>query len=213
MLRENLPELPERIARLPVSKGYPVPYFVQYFDGVPDFRAADTEKLVKCVKENRCWICGDTLGAYKTFVIGPMATMNGISSEPPMHRECAEFALRACPHLLHPQAKRREGGLPEERQAAGGILATHNPGVMVAWTTKSWKRRNDGRGGILFFPDAPTSLEWWTRGRLATRAEAEQGLALSVEKMRAMAEREGPAALHYLDAVMVPAGRAHLPKQ
>src|SRR6266403_5903520 len=113
--RAGLPPLPARMKQLPLDhRGYPVPYFVSYIDGVPDFRAADINKLRRAVKEQRCWLCGDHLGVHRTFVIGPMCCVNLVSSEPPCHLECAKYAAEACPFLLHPNSVRREANMPEE---------------------------------------------------------------------------------------------------
>ena len=61
------PTQPARIARLPVHKGYPVPWFVAWIDGVPDFRVADGRKLWEAVRHSRCWVCGDKLGSKLAF--------------------------------------------------------------------------------------------------------------------------------------------------
>lgn len=71
-------DMPPRIARLPVNDaGYPVPWFVAWIDGKPDFRVIGPAKLPKAVKEGRCWICGDKItGPTVAFVIGPMCAVN-----------------------------------------------------------------------------------------------------------------------------------------
>ena len=44
---KGLPERPDHIMRLPVDgRGYPVPYFASYFDGKPDFRVIDRDKVI-----------------------------------------------------------------------------------------------------------------------------------------------------------------------
>jgi hypothetical protein len=42
-----------------------------------------------------------------------MGAMNKVSTDPPMHKECAEFSLRACPHLFYERSARREAGLAD----------------------------------------------------------------------------------------------------
>ena len=101
--------MPPRIRRLPVSPaGFPVPWFIQWFDGgkpcapgdgVPDFRVFDAGKLRLAIKARRCWVCGGQLGVHLAFVIGPMCSINRVISEPPSHRECAVFSATACPFL------------------------------------------------------------------------------------------------------------------
>ena len=42
-----LPPMPSRIAALPVDeRGYPVPWFVAWIDGKPEFRCADPAKFL-----------------------------------------------------------------------------------------------------------------------------------------------------------------------
>src|SRR5262245_39698608 len=90
--REGLPARPPRIKRLPLdARGYPVPWFVAYVDGVPDFRIVDTPKIGVAWNKQRCWICGGQLGRYLAFAIGPMCAVNRVSSEPPSHLECAMY--------------------------------------------------------------------------------------------------------------------------
>src|SRR5215469_14120297 len=108
----KLPEVPSRIARLPRDpRGYPVPWFVEWIDGKPDFRVMDARKLKLALREPRCWICGGQLGTYKAFNFGPISAVNGLSGEPPSHRECAIFAAQACPFLSHPKMRRNERNL------------------------------------------------------------------------------------------------------
>lgn len=44
-LRHDLPPLIPRIAKLPLNdSGYPVPFFVGYVNGKPDFRCSDADR-------------------------------------------------------------------------------------------------------------------------------------------------------------------------
>src|SRR5215831_18617572 len=121
-LRPELPPLPRRMKALPVDRGYPVPWFVEWIDGVPDFRIMDGRKLVRAVRERLCWVCGQPLGSFLAFTVGPMCAVNRISSEPPSHRDCAVFSAKACPFLTRPTMRRREAGRPEEAEQPGGMM-------------------------------------------------------------------------------------------
>lgn len=99
-LRSWLEPLTDKIARLPIARGFPIPWFVARLkDGTAEFRAADSLKMEKALSQRRCWVCGDTLGYEMTFVIGPMCAINRVSSEPPSHYECARWSARNCPFL------------------------------------------------------------------------------------------------------------------
>src|SRR3954464_12191298 len=106
--------LPERIARLPVYEGWPVPWFVAQANGRPDFRVVDRQKFSKAIKERRCWICGDKLGHWLAFPIGPMCSITRTISEPPSHRECAEWSIRYCPFLSNPAMVRNTADVPAD---------------------------------------------------------------------------------------------------
>src|SRR4029077_8964998 len=107
--RPELEPLPERMRHLPVnSKGYPVPWFVAWVDGQPEFRAMDGAKFRRAIREKLCWVCGGKLGVYVCLVAGPMCGINRTSSEPPCHLECAQWSARNCPFLSNPRQVRRE---------------------------------------------------------------------------------------------------------
>lgn len=182
-VRADLPPLTPRIARLPVDeRGYPVPFFVQWVDGAnaptpagvgrPEFRMMDGQKWVRCMKENLCWVCGESLGRYKAFPIGPMCCVNRVTSEPPSHLDCAQWSVRGCPFLSKPNMVRREDELTRQNKPnVAGVMIERNPGVMAIWVSKTYKTFKAPNGYLLRIGD-PVSVEWFTLGRPATRAEA-----------------------------------------
>jgi hypothetical protein len=203
--RASLPFMPNRIRSLPVSaKGYPIPYFVATVNGEPDFRVADREKLARCVNEKRCWVCGDPLGKFVSFTIGPMCSINRISAEPPSHRECAVFSATACPFLIMPKAVRREAGMPEEKGDPGGIMVERNPGVTLVWTTTGYKSFRSN-GGILFQLGEPTATQWYAQGRVATQDEVMESIKTGLPLLQDMAAVDGPEAVRELAAMTLDA--------
>lgn len=175
--------IPRRVAALRVDRrGYPVPWFVQWFDGEPDFRVIDSAKLRRAVKQARCWICGDALGVNKSYVIGPMCVVNRISAEPPSHMDCARFAARACPFLVLPNAHRRDANLP----ADGGMnpaMLPHNPGVSAVWITRQQVSAVNNADGVVFRIGEPFSVEWFRQGRVATRDEVVTAFKFGLAKL------------------------------
>jgi len=100
VIREDLPPLPSRMQTLKLDhRGYPVPWFVAWIDGKPDFRVMDGKKMNQAVRFKKCWVCGSPLGRRFTFCIGPMCAINRTIGEPPSHHECVDFSARACPFL------------------------------------------------------------------------------------------------------------------
>ena len=178
--------MPSRIAALKRDhRGYPIPAFVEWVDGKPDFRIMSSTHFTRCVKHEKCWICGDALGRFKTFVIGPMCIVNRTSSEPPAHRECAQYAAMVCPFLAIPEMRR----LPAVDGATmAGIGITRNPGVICLWTVTTKYSTYQARGGVLIeIPKNPTSVEWFARGRAATREEVFESMASGLPILRQLA--------------------------
>jgi hypothetical protein len=180
-VRPELPKLTDRIAALPVDeRGYPVPFFVSWIDGKPDFRVADGKKWTRCMKEGLCWVCGQQLGVFKTFAIGPMCAVNRTTAEPPSHRECAEWSVRGCPFLSRPKMVRRvDDGIKTlaSENPSSGIPIDRNPGVTCLWTTKTFRPFGDGKGGVLIEIGPPESVTWWREGRAASRAEIMESIS------------------------------------
>lgn len=204
-VRPTLPPLPARMKQLPVDeRGYPVPYFVAWIDGKPDHRVADAKKVVTAHRLCLCHVCGQRLGAYKAFVVGPMCGINRISSDPPSHRECAEWAAVACPFLSRPRAKRRTATLPEGVQHAAGLPILRNPGVTLVWVTKSYTvvKAEGGLGGLFRMGD-PTAVLFFAEGRAATREEIDESVTTGLPSLMESAVAEGPRAVRELERATV----------
>lgn len=102
-------DIPNRLKRFPLWLGkYPIFFTVTVRDGVPDFRVLSRRKQIECYHKNWCHLCGQPLKsadggrAMVWFILEPtefefrMTYQNG-----PMHRECAQYAARACPYLAN----------------------------------------------------------------------------------------------------------------
>jgi hypothetical protein len=201
-LRPELPPLPPRMKSLPVDRrGYPVPYFVATVNGEPDHRIAAAEALDACMRLNLCWLCGQPLGRFKSFCIGPMCAITRTISEPPQHLECSLFAARACPFLTRPHAKRREAGLPDAAYPAGGNGIRRNPGAVCVWVTLKHQPffSYHGNEGVLFDIGRPYAIHWFAEGRPATRAEVDESIASGLPLLRSEAEADGEEGLHHLE--------------
>jgi hypothetical protein len=202
-LRPDLEPLTDRLRKLPVdARGYPVPWFVDWIDGpdgqrVPEFRAMDPQKWRRAVTERRCWVCGDPLGRWLTFPIGPMCAISRTTAEPPSHLECASWSVRNCPFLSRPRMVRREGGM-EDAEKAAGMMIMRNPGVICLWTTRGYEVFNDGHGKPLITIGDPESVSWWREGRAATRAEVDASVAGGLPILMNEAQSNGRFAVEEL---------------
>lgn len=192
-------ELPERMRRLPISdEGYPVPWFVPFVDGKPEFRGMDGGKMGIAVRLKRCWLCGQQLGKHMTFTIGPMCCVNRNIAEPPGHHSCCLYSVRACPFLSQPRMRRNEKDLPEQRHVAG-IGIKRNPGVTVLWTTLSYKVHRAPNGGALFHLGDPERVEYFAEGRTATRPEILASMESGLPILMKIADQEGAVAVAELE--------------
>jgi hypothetical protein len=203
----TLPPLPPRIARLPKDgRGYPVPWFICWMkdgepcppgEGEPDFRVVAPGRIRDAYNQSKCWICGGSLiGHARVFVIGPMCVVNRVTSEPPNHRECAEFAARACPFIIHPRQKRDAKNMIENGVVAGTMIP-RNPGAVCLYQTSKAKPFKAG-DGVLFQLGDPIRIDWWAEGRKATRAEIEESIRTGMPLLMAEARKDGLEAVHAL---------------
>jgi hypothetical protein len=181
----DLSAIPARVRALPIHRGYPVPWFVAWVDGVPEFRAMDAGKWVDAYQSKLCWVCGQRLGRFMTFTSGPMCGLNRVSSEPPSHLVCAEWSARNCPFLTRPTMVRREGDELAERIQANvaGIMVRRNPGVTMLWTTTGYSIFDDGKGMYLCDIGTPVSVSWIRERRAATRAEVVESVRTGLPEL------------------------------
>jgi len=182
-MQRDLIDLPQSMETLPRDRrGYPVPKFVQWFDGEPDFRVVNQQHWIDCIQKKLCWLCGGKLSHRYFFVIGPMCGINRVTSEPPCHRGCAEFAAKNCPFLTKPLAKRPPLDMTLEIDGKklappAGVMLDRNPGCCIVWETGGYQMFRTPDGGYLINIGEPgAGTTFWREGRPATRAEIEQSV-------------------------------------
>lgn len=194
----RFPDAPPRILALPTDhRGFPVPWFVAWIDGEPDFRVVAPGRQVEGHNKSLCWICGQRLGRHRAFTIGPMCAVNRVSAEPPSHVDCAVFAAKACPFLANPRMRRNLKDLPEEAQDAPGITIARNPGVALVWVTKGYTPFRADHG-YLFDVGEPERVHWFAQGREATHDEVMESIASGLPILQAEAAKGGPKAMDQL---------------
>jgi hypothetical protein len=196
----SLDGIPARMARLPLdARGYPVPKFVEWIDGKPDFRVMKAGHFAACIQRKLCWICGEPLGRWMCFVIGPTGSVHHVSSEPPSHRECGTFAVKTCPFLVFPNRQRDDHDLPVDATTAA--TTADNPGATALWVTDNYRTFNPPSGsetlfggGVLFNIGPAREVEWWARGRRATREEVLASFDKGIAQLREDAKKHGAEA-------------------
>lgn len=124
-------EIPERMKHLPVYRDYPIPHGVMIdADGLPHFAMNDELRRRSMVKNGQCSICGTSLFRGRWFVGGVLSAFHefGAFIDPPMHSECAKYALQVCPYLAAPRYA-KEVGLAKAEKAdfAGAMVYIADP--------------------------------------------------------------------------------------
>ncbi|MBX9587865.1 MAG: hypothetical protein K2X43_01080 [Hyphomonadaceae bacterium] len=175
-------------------RGFPIPWFVWVKpDGTPDFRVIREHGIAIAYKKQLCWVCGEKLGRYHAFVVGPMCGVNRVTSEPSCHRECGEYAAIACPFLTKPLAIRNERGLPESAGAAGQMIK-RNPGAVLLWVQKEPPKPFRVDNGHLFRLSDPVELRCFSRSKPANIEDVLYSVRTGMPLLAAMAKKDGPQA-------------------
>jgi hypothetical protein len=112
--------IPDRMKHLKVDpRGFPIPYGVVIdLDGTAHFAVADEFIRQRTIAEGLCSICGTKLFRGRWLIGGPLSAFasNGCFLDPPMHDECAHYALQTCPYIALPRYRREIG--PAKAKAA-----------------------------------------------------------------------------------------------
>lgn len=199
-IKLELEPLPERMRNLPVDeRGYPVPWFVAWYEGKPEFRAMDAGKLRDALKQRLCWVCGQPLGRWLAFPIGAMCVITRTIGEPPSHRECAEWSIRNCPFLSNPEFVRDETNIPKDARPPAGFGIKRNPGVTCLWMTREYEMFADRNGRPLITIGKPEGVTWWREGRAATRAEVLAAVESGLPILLNAAKQDGRFAVETLE--------------
>ena len=122
-------------------------------------------------------MCGNKLKGSRWFVGGPKSAFSIIGAyyDPPMHEECAHYALQVCPYLAAPTYSRRI----EDKTinpSGGTIMAEHAVDQQIARLSV---RRGRATGQTLrdnlIIPKTPfTKIEYWMHGTQLSQAEGEE---------------------------------------
>lgn len=143
--------IPPLMSKLPLdSRGYPIPYFVPIVDGKPEFRYQDGQKRKACLDHGLCSVCGNKLYDKSYWVIaGPIGLRNRVTSDAPMHEDCARYSISVCPHLIYYKAERRSEDLPTNNP---NLLRNKATEIFLVKADKYSTETVDGHTYIKFRP-------------------------------------------------------------
>lgn len=188
-LRPDMKDAPRSMTSRPVDhRGFYVPWFVTKKDEQDhwDFQGIDSRRFYEAMDKHLCWVSGQPLGKYVSFVVGPMCCINLVAGDPPTRREEAEWSARVCPFLSRPLALR--GPIPEDH-VTGGNMVPDNPGTVAVWTclknTVGFNRKTN-----LFHLPEPTSVEFWHKSERASKEQVKEAMKIGARKIKAMAEEQ-----------------------
>ncbi|WP_124296438.1 hypothetical protein [Acetobacter pasteurianus] len=135
--------IPERMRHLPIMEnGMPLPTFASEAKTILPLNQHTASARLSAMANRRCYICGDKLPDLVSFIGGPDEAMSKLYLSPPVHPECADFILQACPEI-------------------SDALAPGNPGFFAVSTTANYEY--DAEKGVFLISDAEEV--WWSKGQ------------------------------------------------
>lgn len=169
--------IPKRMRTLPCEeRGYPVPFIVMIDkSGKPQFTINDHDKVKTCINRKLCSICGKRHDPLMWFVGGSRCFLHphGAFIDPPLHLECAEYALRVCPFLAAPRyAKRIDDAKLADKNRPDGVALVRveymnpmQPEIFGLGASPSLRVIHRGPGDFVLFVDDWRYVEWWKNGQ------------------------------------------------
>jgi hypothetical protein len=196
-------EVPKLMRTLPKDhRGYPIPFIVLRDKAKqPHFPINDVARVVECGRKRLCGICGKRLNPKAlSFVIGGPASAlheRGAYLDPPMHEECARYAIRVCPYLGAPVYGRmiEDRKLADAQRPAGVVIGIASeviedrPAMFGLVGSPSWEVVSAAPGHCVFrLPGPAAVLEWWHAGeRVQDERDIEEAIAVSMQRAEAKA--------------------------
>ncbi len=160
------------------ARGFPIPFIVMRDKtGFAHFNINDSRRVETALAKRLCSICGKRLEKLVWFVGGTLCFTSDRAAflDPPMHQECAEFALAVCPFLAAPRYTRSIGQRRVNRELMPGNMALNNvayngpmrPEWFAMGGCFAFKRVRPDRANIghsIFVPLDWQMVEFWRHG-------------------------------------------------
>jgi hypothetical protein len=159
------------------SRGYPIPFIVlRDKSGQPQFTINDVRKTNQCHTKRLCSICGKRMPSTVWFVGGSRCFLHadGAFLDPPMHLECATYALIVCPFLAASKYSRRiDDAKLDPKNTPDNLKLVRTDFMMprlperfgLGMTTEYHYERISPRPGEFIFTVRQWGyVEWWRAG-------------------------------------------------
>lgn len=154
--------MPMGIAARPRDvRGFPITFVTLITsDGHPDFTTIDAQKIIACIQQDLCGMCGLSNETEVAFIGGPLSVENGNFLDPPMHVDCARYAIKACPHIAIDTARYSKPNLggPEGRELFPHV-SSDRPDKFGLLVTSSFEVTGF-RGQPIFLVTGPAEITW-----------------------------------------------------
>lgn len=105
---------------------------------------------------------------YFYFISGPVGLQNKISTDAGMHRLCAEFSLKACPHLFLQKAERRDNDELAQTVDKARAIIPDKPDTIYLVKCDKFKRINEGGRMYIRYRVVTTEKYEYHNGRLTS---------------------------------------------
>jgi hypothetical protein len=167
------------------SLGYPIPTIVLVDKSrKPQFTINDLRKVGSCLRKRLCAICGKRLDDGYWFVGGSRCFMheNGAFVNPPLHRDCGQYALQVCPFLAAPSYSKRIDGKKMRAKDRPDHMAiieiAHMPPAQP--TTFGFGQTREfrivqsqmGQSDHVLVVESWDYVEWWKNGELVNAPDS-----------------------------------------
>ena len=183
--------VPPRVRALPRDEhDHPIPWWTPTTGGVPDWRGFSAGRLLDALRHELCWTCGIRRGAVSAVILTGPTLLSRLSTEPPSHTTCAEYAARACPFLT---------GTTPPRE---GLVRP----VVAVWATRDTETYPTGDGGLVVRAGPAEHVTWWRAGRPATYEDADAAITAGWAHLTALTDSS--ATLAHLDGRRIEAAAA-----
>jgi hypothetical protein len=181
--------LPYRLKHLPKDRrGLPIPFVVfRDQDGKPHFTINDQHAVAMALSSKLCGLCGKPHRFGEMwFIGGPTAAFHesGAFIDPPVHRECGEYAMKVCPFIAAPSWSRRiddktldYSKLPQDQAIVAIDSPPERPPYFVMARASGYRiaEADDSPGQALIVPRRPwKETHFWLNSHEITKTYAKE---------------------------------------
>lgn len=158
MTLRDVEKIPERMKDRPRYRGLPIPYTAYCVNGEPDFRTVNAQRIADCMENRKCGLCGQRLGLKMYFFGGELCNKNRMFLDPPMHRECIDFAVKVCPYISL-SSKEYNMRKPFRENVEINPHVSTAKGRQAIFTSSGYRLYNH-EGSIYFHSNVFIKVEW-----------------------------------------------------